>query len=79
MNANLYAMRTLQKEMSGEFEKAGINSEEDIMGLVRKIRAEIQYDVVISPIVENMAEFDKYKAANAFFRNVDKEGVRISA
>lgn len=27
---NLNAMRTLQEEMSGEFEKAGINSEEDI-------------------------------------------------
>ena len=40
---------------------------------------ELEYDIVISPIVENMAEFDKYKAANAFFRNVDKEGVRISA
>lgn len=42
MNANLYAMRTLQKEMSGEFEKAGINSEEDIMSLVREVRAEIE-------------------------------------
>ena len=27
MNANIYAMRTLQKEMAGEWEKAGINSE----------------------------------------------------
>lgn len=42
MNANLYAMRTLQKAMSGEFEKAGINSEEDIMSLVREVRAEIE-------------------------------------
>lgn len=29
-NENLNAMRTLQEEMSDEFEKAGINSEEDI-------------------------------------------------
>jgi antitoxin PrlF len=42
MNANLYAMRTLQKEMSGEFGKAGINSEEDIMNLVREVRTEIE-------------------------------------
>lgn len=42
MNANLYAMRTLQKEMSGEFEKADINSEDDIMSLVREVRAEIE-------------------------------------
>ena len=42
MNANIFAMRTLQKEMRGEFEKAGINSEEDIMDLVREVRAEIE-------------------------------------
>lgn len=42
MNANIYAMRTLQKEMSGEFEKAGLNSEEDIMTLVREVRAEVE-------------------------------------
>jgi len=39
---NLNAMRTLQEEMSGEFEKAGINSEEDIQKLVREVRAEIE-------------------------------------
>ena len=42
MNANLYAMRTLQKEMKGEFEKAGINNEDDITALVREVRAEIE-------------------------------------
>jgi AbrB family looped-hinge helix DNA binding protein len=42
MNANLYAMRTLQKEMRGEFEKAGIHGESDIMDLVREVRAEIE-------------------------------------
>jgi AbrB family looped-hinge helix DNA binding protein len=42
MNANLYAMRTLQKEMRGVFEKAGIHSEEDITDLVREVRAEIE-------------------------------------
>ncbi len=39
---NFKAMRTLQEEMSGEFEKAGINSEEDIQKLVREVRAKIE-------------------------------------
>ena len=42
MNANLYAMRTLQKEMAGEWEKAGIHSEDDIIELCREARAEIE-------------------------------------
>jgi antitoxin PrlF len=42
MNANLYAMRTLQKEMKGKFEKAGLNSEDDITALVREVRTEIE-------------------------------------
>jgi AbrB family looped-hinge helix DNA binding protein len=42
MNANIYAMRTLQKEMAGEWEKAGINSESDIAELCREVRAEIE-------------------------------------
>lgn len=39
---NFEAMRTLQEEMSDEFEKVGINSEEDIQKLVREVRAEIE-------------------------------------
>lgn len=42
MNANLYAMRTLQREMSGEFSKAGIRDEGDIVDLVRQVRREIE-------------------------------------
>ena len=42
MNANIYAMRTLQKEMAGEWEKAGINSEADIVALCREVRMEIE-------------------------------------
>jgi AbrB family looped-hinge helix DNA binding protein len=42
MNANIYAMRTLQREMKGEFEKAGLDSEEDIIALCREVRAEIE-------------------------------------
>jgi AbrB family looped-hinge helix DNA binding protein len=42
MNTNIFAMRTFQREMKGEFEKAGINSEQDIIDLCREIRAEIE-------------------------------------
>jgi len=42
MNANIYAMRMLQKEMSGEWERAGIHNEDDIMELCREVRAEIE-------------------------------------
>lgn len=38
---NIDAMRTLQEEIGSEFEKAGINSEEDIHKLVCEVRAEI--------------------------------------
>ena len=42
MNPAIYAMETLQKEMEGEWEKAGINSDEDVMDLIREIRTEIE-------------------------------------
>ena len=42
MNANIYAMRTLQKEMAEEWENAGIYGEEDIIELCREVRAEIE-------------------------------------
>ena len=42
MNANIYAMRTLHKEIAGEWEKAGIYSENDIAELCREVRAEIE-------------------------------------
>ena len=42
MNANTYAMKTLQKDMYGEFEKVGINSEDDIMDLVSDVRTKIE-------------------------------------
>jgi len=42
MNAAVYAMQTLQKGMEGEWEKAGIHSDEDIMDLVKEVRNEIE-------------------------------------
>lgn len=40
VNSAIYAMQVLQKEMAGEAERAGINSDEDIMALVKELRAE---------------------------------------
>jgi hypothetical protein len=40
-NVNIDAMRTLQDEMAGEWEKAGINNEDDINELCREVREEL--------------------------------------
>ena len=42
MNPAHYAMETLQKEMAGEWEKAGIRSPDDLDALVREVRAEVE-------------------------------------
>jgi len=42
MNSAIYAMKMLQKEMEGEAEKAGIRNDDDVMDLVKDVRAEIE-------------------------------------
>ena len=42
MNSAVYAMRALQRGMTGEWEKAGINSDEDVMALVKETRDGIE-------------------------------------
>jgi AbrB family looped-hinge helix DNA binding protein len=42
MNPAVYAMEMLQNEMAGEWENAGINSEEDLNALMREIRSEVE-------------------------------------
>ncbi|MCL1876190.1 MAG: AbrB/MazE/SpoVT family DNA-binding domain-containing protein [Synergistaceae bacterium] len=42
MNPSIYAMETLQKEMEGEWAKAGINSEDDLNELMREISTEYE-------------------------------------
>jgi AbrB family looped-hinge helix DNA binding protein len=42
MNANIYALKTLQKAMKGEAEKAGLTTEDDIISLCREVRAEVE-------------------------------------
>lgn len=40
VNSAIYAMQTLQKEMAGEAERTGLNSEEDVLTLVKELRNE---------------------------------------
>ncbi|MCD7889893.1 MAG: AbrB/MazE/SpoVT family DNA-binding domain-containing protein [Oscillospiraceae bacterium] len=40
VNSAVYAMQVLQVQMQGEAEKAGLNSEEDILALVKEVRSE---------------------------------------
>lgn len=40
INSAIYAMQMLQAQMDGEAETAGIASDEDVMNLVKEVRAE---------------------------------------
>ena len=40
INSAVYAMQILQAQMAGEAERAGLSSEEDVVKLVKDIRAE---------------------------------------
>lgn len=42
MNSVVYAMKTLQLAMTGEAEKAGLTSDEDVVDLVSDVREEIE-------------------------------------
>ena len=42
MNAAVYAIKVLQDGMKGEFEKAGIMNDDDVMDIVKEVRAEIE-------------------------------------
>ncbi len=40
VNSAVYAMQVLQGEMAGEAQRTGLNSEEDVMALVKEMRNE---------------------------------------
>lgn len=40
INSAVYAMQMLQDQMAGEAEAAGITSDDDVMNLVKEVRAE---------------------------------------
>lgn len=39
----------------------------------------LDYGIVVSPIVENRDYFNKYVDVLPFYRNVEREGVRLGA
>jgi AbrB family looped-hinge helix DNA binding protein len=41
MNSNRFAFEEFQREMMGEAEKAGLDSEQDVADLVRKVRGKM--------------------------------------
>mgnify|MGYP000956182623 FL=1 len=40
MNSAIYAMKILQEAMDGEAERAGLNSDEDVINLIAEMRAD---------------------------------------
>lgn len=40
VNSAIYAMQLLQKEMAGEAQRAGLNTDDDVMALVKEMRNE---------------------------------------
>jgi len=40
VNSAVYAMQVLQNEMAGEGERVGLNSDDDVMALVKELRNE---------------------------------------
>ena len=42
VNSAVYAMQVLQGEMAGEAQRTGLNSEEDVMALVKEMRNEAE-------------------------------------
>ena len=39
----------------------------------------LEFDVVLSPLVESKAKYEKYKHINPLFANIEREGIRIAA
>lgn len=40
VNSAVYAMQVLQKEMAGEAERTGLNSDDEVLALIKEIRNE---------------------------------------
>ncbi|MDE7018347.1 MAG: hypothetical protein K2P65_12410 [Lachnospiraceae bacterium] len=43
VNSAVYAMQVLQQEMEKDAERAGLNSEDDVMDLVKELRKEDEF------------------------------------
>ncbi len=59
-------------------QKERINELRDIV-LDTVCEINFEHDILISPIIQNYQEFLKFKNASGFFKNIEKQGVKISA
>ena len=41
-------------------------------------RLNLNYDVVLAPVFQNCALFQKYMPVSAFYQNIEREGVKIA-
>ena len=41
-------------------------------------RLDLEYDVVLTPVIQSREVYEKYLPASAFYQNVQREGVRIA-
>ena len=41
-------------------------------------KLDLDYDVVLTPVFQNYQLFQKYMEASVFYRNVQKEGIKIA-
>ena len=41
-------------------------------------RLELEYDVVLAPVVQSLEVYERYLPASAFYQNVEREGVRVA-
>ena len=41
-------------------------------------KLDLDYDVVLAPVVQNYALYQKYIPVSVFYQNVEKEGVKIA-
>jgi hypothetical protein len=53
MNSNRLAFEEFQRDMAGEAEKAGLNSEQDVVDLVKEVRSKMQKAQAVAEIGRN--------------------------
>ena len=39
---------------------------------------DLNYDVVLSPVIQSVSVFNKYRAASVFYQNIEREGVLVA-
>jgi predicted nucleotidyltransferase len=50
-----------------------------IVDIACELESEMEHTLIISPTIQSVEIFEKYKGASGFYKNILAEGVRISA